>query len=574
VYLKYLIISGENGIIRKIQFRNGINLIVDESENQITGNDVGKTTTLMLIDFCLGAEPDGIYLDPETKKNVYILVKNFLIKEKILITLVLSEDINNDNSKEIVIERNFLSRKENIRKINGLTYTENEFETKLNELLFPQHQAGKPSFRQIISHNIRYDDESLGHTLRTVHKYASDAVYETLHLFLLGCEVSTGNLKQELLIKIKQENTFKNRLEKNQTKTAYETALAILDSDIRILDAKKSRLNLNSEFEKDLDNLNNLKYSINKKSFQISKLKLRRDIIIEAKKELEENISNIDLKQLEIIYQQATEHIAGIQKTFNELVLYHNQMVLEKVKFITQELPTLEKDITLEHNRMSNLLDEERRLSTQIAKTSSFEDLEILVSELNEKYRKKGEYESIIFQLKEVDTELEKLNTQLSNIDEELFAESFEQIVKNQRDKFNKYFSAISSELYDEQYALNYNIITNNKGQKLYKFSTFNVNHPNISTGKKQGEISCFEIAYILFAEDENMPCLHFILNDKKELMYGKQLVKIARLVKKHNIQFVASILKDKLPTELNVEEYFILKLSQKDKLFRIENNK
>jgi hypothetical protein len=38
------------------------------------------------------------------------------------------------------------------------------------------------------------------------------------------------------------------------------------------------------------------------------------------------------------------------------------------------------------------------------------------------------------------------------------------------------------------------------------------------------------------------------------------------------NIQFVASILKDKLPPELNQEEYFVVKLSQDDKLFRIEN--
>lgn len=35
-------------------------------------------------------------------------------------------------------------------------------------------------------------------------------------------------------------------------------------------------------------------------------------------------------------------------------------------------------------------------------------------------------------------------------------------------------------------------------------------------------------------------------------------------------IQFVASILKDKLPEELNREEYFVVKLSQGDKLFWI----
>ena len=62
-------------------------------------------------------------------------------------------------------------------------------------------------------------------------------------------------------------------------------------------------------------------------------------------------------------------------------------------------------------------------------------------------------------------------------------------------------------------------------------------------------------------------------MNDKKELMHDNQLTKIAQLVKRErkHIQFVASILKDKLPLELNKDEYFVLKLSQEDKLFRIE---
>ena len=72
---------------------------------------------------------------------------------------------------------------------------------------------------------------------------------------------------------------------------------------------------------------------------------------------------------------------------------------------------------------------------------------------------------------------------------------------------------------------------------------------------------------------EENIPCLHFILNDKKELMHDNQLVKIAQLVNKNNIQFVASILRDKLPEKLDNEDFFIAKLSEDDKLFRIENS-
>ena len=66
-------------------------------------------------------------------------------------------------------------------------------------------------------------------------------------------------------------------------------------------------------------------------------------------------------------------------------------------------------------------------------------------------------------------------------------------------------------------------------------------------TLKKQREISCFDIAYTLFTDEENIPCLHFLLNDKKELMHDSQLLKIAKLVNSKGFQFVASILKDKL---------------------------
>ena len=93
-----------------------------------------------------------------------------------------------------------------------------------------------------------------------------------------------------------------------------------------------------------------------------------------------------------------------------------------------------------------------------------------------------------------------------------------------------------------------------------------------MSSGKKQGEISCFDIAYTLFADQESIPCLHFILNDKKELMHDNQLVKLAEIANRENIQFVASILEDKLPAELRNDDYYVVKLSQNDKLFRIEN--
>jgi uncharacterized protein YydD (DUF2326 family) len=570
MFLRSLIISTPTKVIREISFRKGINLIVDESAEQITGNNVGKTTVLRLIDFCLGGDAKGIYIDPENKKTEYTLVKDYLIKNKIIITLTLGSEAEGDN-EDVVIKRNFLSKsgKEIIREINGEFITKEDFEHRLSELLLPDLQKNKPTFRQVISHNIRYSDLRISNTLKILDPYTSDAEYETLYLHLFGCDFKSGNDRQQILEKIKTENTYKKRLEKNQSRNEYEVLLEWVNNRIGVLNRKKSELNINENFESDINLLNEVKYSVNSVSSEIASLNLRKNIILDAKQDFESHKSDVDIQVLGTIYQQAASLIPNLQRKFEELVAYHNQMLIRKIKFITQDIPLIENKIQEKNKELVSLLSQEQTLSERIIQSDTFEELESIIQELNDSFKKKGEYENVINQISEAEANVNALNTELKGIDEQLFSPDFESIVRNQLKKFNRFFGDISSRLYGEQYAITYSIVPNRQGQKLYKFSSFNVNH---SSGKKQGEISCFDIAYTLFADEAKISCLHFLLNDKKELVHDNQLIKIAEVVNKNDIQFVASILKDKLPAELNKEEYFIIKLSQDDKLFRIEN--
>ena len=572
MFIKKLIISTPRKVIRNIEFHKGLNLIVDDTptiNTQLTGNNVGKTTVLKLVDFCLGGEANEIYIDFEDKKSEYEEVKKFLIEQEVLITLILTEDLDSvDKSKQIIIERNFLPRSRAIRNINGEPILDKDFENKLMSLLIPNQKSEKPSFRQIISHNIRYKDENINNTLKTLSKYTSDSEYETLYLFLLGCNFNNGAKRQAILTKLKQEENYKNRLEKNQSKESYEIALTMLDNEILELNKKKKSFNINENFEKDLDELNKIKYRINKISSEVVKLGIRKDLIEETKENIENSTTNIDLKQLKELYDEAKLNVSGIQKTFEDLVSYHNTMIVEKLKFITEDLPSLNEKIKLENIELNKLLEEEKTMSEKIAKSDSFEELEKTITNINEKYRLKGEYENTISYINEVEEKIKRLKNELSNIDNYLFSNEFKELLKLQITKFNKFFSAISNELYGESYVLGFSEETNKKNQTFYKFSSFNL---NMSSGKKQGEILCFDLAYILFADSEKIPCLHFLLNDKKELMHDNQLLKVADFVKKNNIQLIISILKDKLPEELVDKSNIVVELSQNKKLFRIE---
>ena len=71
MFLKSLIIKTGSVVIRHILFKKGLNLIVDNTPetNESSGNNVGKTTVLKLIDFCLGSDGTNIYQDAESKQT-------------------------------------------------------------------------------------------------------------------------------------------------------------------------------------------------------------------------------------------------------------------------------------------------------------------------------------------------------------------------------------------------------------------------------------------------------------------------------------------------------------------------
>lgn len=575
MFIKSLQINDIDGIVRLIPFHPGMNLIIDETSSEsskLTGNNVGKTTLLMLVDFCLGSDGKSIYTDPETKKGEYTLVKDYLINKEVLITLILSENLNDPISNQLVIERNFLSRKRCIRRINGKQLTLDEFEECLVEYLIPGHYGKKPTYSQIISNNIRYKDISVSNTLKTLNSFTRDDEYETLHLFLLGCDFHKGALKQDLLAQIRSEQTFKARLESKQTRSAYDTSLALLIDEINTLDNRKNKFYNSKSIEHDIEDLNQAKFEIKFTSSRLNKNKLRYNLILDAVKDIESGKMDIDTNELRKLYGETLEKIGNIPRSFEDLLSFHNRMVEEKARYISKELPELTLKIEEDTISVSSLMMKEKGLVSRINESVSIGELEELIIELNEKYRKKGEFEAIIEQISNTETSLDELNKSLNSIDDELFSNEFEAQIQTQINKFNKYFSAVSLELYGEKYAMKFDKKTTKSGQRVYKFSTFNT---NFSSGKKQGEIVCFDLAYILFSNNENIPSYNFLLNDKKELMHDNQLIEISRFVEAHKdkVQYIASILKDKLPTELNNDKFFIIKLSQQDKLFRIESS-
>jgi uncharacterized protein YydD (DUF2326 family) len=565
MFLKSLKIENESTVVRDIQFHKGINLIIDETktfDKKESGNNVGKTTVLRLIDYCLGGKGENIYKDTEFVQNANIEIEDFLKQNNILITLLLVDDLSNPLT-EICIKRNFLSRKDKIIEINGEKYIDKDvFAKELKKRIF-NSEEGKPTFRQIISKNVRDEKNRLQNTLKVLHATTTKDEYEPLFLFWLGMESDANTYKDKLNRDKKSEENLQSKLKKEGTLSMIEQSLNVIERSIEELMIKKDTFNINLSFEKKLSELNQVKFDLNRYSTELSRFEMRRELIVESKNELEKEISAVNTNQILNLYSEAKALMPSIQKTFEDTLFFHNQMIREKLKYVTKELPDLDKNIGAIKRKIDQLLVKEKTLSVHLRKSGATEDFQKIITELNSEFEKKGKNEELkrlweqsIKQVAEIDKKLSLINENLNSKDE---------LIQQRVSEFNKYFSAVTYKLYGER-----EILSADPTEKGYDFKITPV-AGNPGTGKKKGQIAAFDLAYIQFADSMGIRCLHFVLNDQIENIHDNQIENLlTEIVLETNCQYVLPVLRDKLPTDINVEQYEILTLSQYDKLFKI----
>lgn len=566
MFLKYLKIEMNGNLIREIIFSKGINLIVDETQTATvleSGNNVGKTTVLRLIDYCLGSSGKNIYIDSEFKKTHNIEIEKYLTANNVVITLCLDKNFEEVASSQIILRRNFLSYSNKIQEINGEQYANIKEYCKTLKTLFFQSDGDKPTFRQIISKNVRDEKSRLQNAVKVLHPTTKPEEYEALYLFWLGIELDAANRKQRLISQKKIEEQIQVRLRKESSLSQIDQSLLIITESIQEISKKKNSFNINANYESDLAQLNNIKSELNRFSTLTSRLELRHELILESKTELEKEFSDIDARQIAKLYEEAKTLIPNLQKTFEDTLAFHNSMVSEKISYITKELPELTSEIQRAKTKINELLLEERNLSQLIQKGNAVVELQSLIIDLNNAYEKKGtfeeqkrQWENTTTKLKEIEDELLEINNGIDDLDSS---------IQRKIASFNRFFSKISSRLYGEQF-----VLSSEKNDKGYELNITSISG-NLGTGKKKGQIAAFDLAYIQFADEEGIKCLHFILNDQIENVHDNQITSLLNeVVNETNCQYILPVLRDKLPKNIDADKYVVVSLSQSNKLFKV----
>ena len=412
MFLISLLIECKTHVIRNISFHKGMNFIVDESkesESSIkkSGNNIGKTTVLRLINYCLGSNESNIYQSKEFKNNVNETIKSFLTEQEVKVTLILRENFDDPFSRQVKLCRNFLSGTKKILEIDDLPVLAKDYDIELKKKIFC-FDGDKPTFKQLKAKNIRDEAERLENTIRVLGNFGKLEEYEALYLFWLGIDYPNAERKRRLLEEHGIEEKIYKRLINENSESKIKQFISIINRDIESLEEKKKNFNINSDYESDLDLLNKTRTRLNSSYSKQSLLNLRKELIIESCEELEKNRTDLQVEILSEIYHQAELLIPNLHKTFAETVEFHNQMVQEKMRFVAEELPSIEEQIKkLSFDIMSDLA-EESRLVDRLQKSDAVEEIQNTVTQLNSKYEQRG-------RLEEKSNQLDRKSTRLNS---------------------------------------------------------------------------------------------------------------------------------------------------------------
>ena len=167
-------------IIREITFNEkGLSLIVDNTPENIieSGNSVGKSTAIKIIDLCLGAKSvRELYYDSDTRSE-NIEVKDFLSENKVQAELILLDVNKNIYS----IKRDLFPRGK--KYIFDDEYNKDEFGAELKKIIFGLNEP-RPTFRQLIPKFVRLENTAEDSMIKFLPMMTSNDVYDTIYCFL------------------------------------------------------------------------------------------------------------------------------------------------------------------------------------------------------------------------------------------------------------------------------------------------------------------------------------------------------------------------------------------------------
>jgi len=551
--------------IRNINFLNSFNIITNE---EIDGNQIGKSTALRVINSCLGSDGKSIWHDPDsntTNEKIKKYVNNGSVYFVLLIEV---------NNIEYRIKRMFLEVEQKTRNvikifswINDDEYNTNKkFKAALSPIL--GFSLTKPSYSTVKNRFVRLDKTTSFKTYKYLNVNTKDSQYITYYSYLFGFE-SHNSVAEEMEL-VKEKSNHEARVEallNQKTEKEIKNELKSIDDEVDDLNQKEESFDFKDSQNKAIDRLKSCREKIANFSAQISDINIKIDFSNRTISNYERKIPDIDIDQLGIIYEEASSLVSGINKKFSEVVDFHKSIIQKKVNYIEKQLLKLYLEIEEWEMKLNELLDEEKNILKSVSNESHLGGFVVIEKELQDKREQRGRVSIIIDEIKNESIEIKKIELKIDEI-RKSYSDNIDQLKANV-EIFNKYCKNFTRAIFKD-FSLSLNVDIDSSSNEIF-FSVVNLEKVQ-GEGAPRAAALAFDMAFVEFSRNSKQRLPEFTLQDHLESSDQEKLAILASICEKKQIQVIVSMLSDKLQSLSKefINNHTVLWLKKSDKFFKI----
>lgn len=556
----------KNGeLIRSVPFKKGLNLILNSaSSSGGTGNSVGKSTPSRLLDYLFLSSGEDIYTEAEFGKPIPVVFR-FINDNTIYVEL----EFEGFDQKSHKIARTLTTDpKASIYYIDSRICEKSDYIDLVAKQIFGQTDD-KPSIRNISHKFIRNTNDKMQNTTRFLHGNTKPDVYDQVYLFLFGFSgldllKEKASLNNRIRTKKKHLAAYRNPYRES----ALQRMIAPLKVEEDEIKKKINEFDFSGSQDSSVRELVGIQNQISDLTISYSKIKTRLNYLNKSVVKVRESATSVDGKELATIYAEAGVAISdGLKRSFEDLVVFHNKVISNKLNLLENDMSRYQE----EEERLRNEIDSLHRIESGIFKhikePDTLKSIGILYNDLTKIKEKIAGISALLDKIEDANSEINSLEDSKLKVVQEI-SKNTENLDSNV-EIFNEYFGELSKYFYGDRYVfdLEFDLDT-----EKCRFDIANIS-PNPTGGKKKGELSAFDLAYIKFVSSTHIKRPSFVVHDSIEDVDVNQVFDIFKQADSLDGQYVVALLSDKLAdTRFDIfkEESTILELSENDKFFRI----
>ncbi|HCL4065656.1 TPA: DUF2326 domain-containing protein, partial [Pseudomonas aeruginosa] len=563
--LNKVLVVKNGDVLREVFFNDGLNLIINKSSGvERTGNSVGKSTLSRVLDYLFLSDGEDIYTEPEFGRLIPE-VHSFIESNQITVFL---DFIGLDNNNHVIGRELTVRQASSFFIVNSETVSRREYMDFVAQKVFGL-VTEKPSLRTVVHKFIRNTHEKMQKTTRFLHVNTKPDVYDQLYLFLFGFG-ALGLLRDKAILnnKIKTKRKHLAAYRDPYKESALEKMLAPLKDEERIIQEKIDNFDFSDSQEDSVQELVQIQRLISELTIEYSTYLSRVDYLRRSIESLKENAAKVDGRELSSIYKDAGVSISSeLKRSYEDLVAFHNRLISNKINLISRDIIRYEDAVSELKGKIEDMHLAESRVFKGIKEPEILKSIGQVYNELSDVKERMAAIGALLEKIQDAKEIIASLEGSKAAIVSEISRSADE--FNNNVAIFNKEFSSLSKLFYGERYLFDLEFDVE---EEKCVFDIASVS-PNSTGGKKKGELSAFDLAYIKFVREVGLRRPTFVIHDSIEDVDVNQVYDIFTAANGIPGQYIVAVLSDKISDsrfEGLKDGSVILELSEADKFFKI----